>query len=118
MLLLLVLRLLGLLLSIVQNDVWPRGKHSCPKVAVICSCRWALQLLGAFLTDISLLICEAGQRRTFLKKNVAKLGPGGAAWAASWPLGDVRGAQRCILLAFAYLASLCLVWQVLLIFFV
>eukprot|EP00884_Botryococcus_braunii_P012432 jgi/Botrbrau1/2118/Bobra.0093s0025.1 len=75
----------------------------------------ALQLVGSFLTDVSLLVWEAVQRRTFLLKNNARLGPGGAGLAASWPLGDVRGAQRCALVALSYLPALCFIWQILLI---
>eukprot|EP00884_Botryococcus_braunii_P004973 jgi/Botrbrau1/14477/Bobra.0014s0113.2 len=78
----------------------------------------AFQLLGSFLTDASLLLFEAVQRRSFLVKNAAKLGPGGAARAAAWPLGDLQLATRCVVVAFSFVPGMCIMWQILLIFFV
>jgi hypothetical protein len=75
-------------------------------------------VLGSFLTDMGLLVNEALQRRAFLAKNISRLGPGGAARAKLWPLGDVRGAQCVICLAISHLAGLCFLWQALLLFVV
>ncbi len=72
-----------------------------------------LQLVGSFITDIGVLVSEAVQRRTFLMKNAARLGPNGLERAASWPLGDIRGVQRCIMVAVSHVAGLCLFWQLL-----
>eukprot|EP00884_Botryococcus_braunii_P012388 jgi/Botrbrau1/2114/Bobra.0093s0021.1 len=73
----------------------------------------AVQLVGSFITDIGVLVSEAVQRRTFLMKNAARLGPNGLERAASWPLGDIRGVQRCIMVAVSHVAGLCLFWQLL-----
>lgn len=75
-----------------------------------------MQVLGSVLTDTGLLMSEVTQRRTFLMENVARLGQSGAAWAASWPLGDVLGMHSCIALALHQVASLCLLWQIVQVF--
>eukprot|EP00884_Botryococcus_braunii_P016609 jgi/Botrbrau1/3631/Bobra.0204s0022.1 len=90
----------------------PSAASSCGKTIA------ALQLLGSFLVDVCFLVSEIVQRRAFLKKHVTGLGPGGAAFVASWPLGYPQGVQKSILLAVSYLAGLCLAWQLILIFFV
>eukprot|EP00884_Botryococcus_braunii_P011685 jgi/Botrbrau1/20517/Bobra.145_2s0070.1 len=78
----------------------------------------ALQLVGCFVVNFILLVCEGVHRRAFLKKNAGRLGRGGMARAAKWPFEGIRGFQLCIQIVASHLVGLCLVWQTLLAFVV
>eukprot|EP00884_Botryococcus_braunii_P011686 jgi/Botrbrau1/20518/Bobra.145_2s0071.1 len=74
----------------------------------------APQLLGGFLVNFILLVCEARSRCAFLKKNAGRLGGGGAARAAVWPFEGILGLRLCLNVVAAHLAGLCLIWSLLL----
>jgi hypothetical protein len=65
-----------------------------------------------------MLLCEGLQRRAFLKKNAARLGPDGATRAAAWPFDGGWALPRFGQLAVCHLAGLCFIWQALLAFVV